>query len=96
MINIQYSDDNECLKWCIVRYVHPADHNSRKITKADKDFAKKLDFKDIKFRVKVRHIHKIEKKYTIVISNFGCKNKEKHPIYVSKKNAVKTSMLIFY
>ena len=36
--------------------------NPRIITKADKDFAKKIDFKDIKSLVKVRDIHKIEKK----------------------------------
>ena len=35
-----------------------------KTTKADRDFAKKLDFKDIKFPVKVRDIYKIEKKIT--------------------------------
>ena len=59
MINIQNTDDNECVKWCFVRYVNRADHNPRRITKADKDFAKKLDFKGIKFPVKVRDIHKI-------------------------------------
>ena len=36
MINIQNIDDNECFKWCLVRYLHPADHNSRRITKVDK------------------------------------------------------------
>ena len=33
-----------------------------KITKIDKDFAEKLDFKDVKFPVKVRDIQKIERK----------------------------------
>ena len=32
-----------------------------------------------------RDIHKIEKKNSIAISVFGYENKEKHPIYVSKK-----------
>ena len=58
---------------------------SARITKADKDFSKSLDFKDIKFPVKVRDINKIEKKNSIGISAFGYENKEKHPIYVSKK-----------
>ena len=62
MINIQKIDDNKCFKWNLVRYLNPADHYPAKITKADKDFAKKLDFKDIKFPVKIRDIHKIEKK----------------------------------
>ena len=45
---------------------------------------KNLDFKDI-FPVKIRDIFKIEKKNFISISAFGDENKEKHPIYVSKK-----------
>ena len=36
-----------------------ADRNPARITKADKEFVKKLDFKDIKFLVKIRDIHKI-------------------------------------
>ena len=59
LINIQNTDDNECFKWCLDRYVNPADHNARRITKADKDFPKELDFKDIKFPVKIRDIHKL-------------------------------------
>ena len=59
-INTQNIDDNECFKWCLVRYInlHPA-----RITKVDKDFAKKLDFKDIKFLVKKLKIYiKLKKK----------------------------------
>ena len=55
-------------------------HHPARITKADKDFAKKLDFKDIKFTVKIRDIQKIVKKNSIGISVFGYENKEKHPI----------------
>ena len=86
MINIQNTDDNECFTWCLVKYLNPADHHPTRITKADKDFAKKPDFKDIKFPVKARDIHKIEKKRKSVgISVFGYENKVKYPIYVSKK-----------
>ena len=85
MINIQNTDDNKCFKWCLVRYLNPADHNPRTSTKSDKDFAKRFDFKDIKFPVKIRDIHKIEKKNSIGISVFGYEHKAKHPIYVSKK-----------
>ena len=48
-----------------------ADRNPKRITKTDKDFAKKLAFKDIKSPVKVRDIHKIEKEHSIGISVFG-------------------------
>ena len=67
-------------------------------TKADKDFAEKLDFKGIKFPVTIRDMHKIEKKKkknSISISVFGYENKEKHPIYVLK-NVVKKNMLIYF
>ena len=62
MINIQNIDDNECFKWCLVRYSHPADNQPARIRKVSKDFARELDFKEIKFTVKIRDIHKIEKK----------------------------------
>ena len=82
MINIQNIDDNECL----VKYLNPANHHPARTTKADKDFAKTLDFEDIKFPVKVRDIHKIEEKNSTGISVFGYENKEKkNLIYVSKQ-----------
>ena len=87
LINIQNIYDNECFKWCLVRYLNPGDHNPRRIIKVHKDFAKRLDFKGIKFPVKIRDIHKIEKKKksSIGISVFGYENKENYPIYVSKQ-----------
>ena len=77
MINIQNTDGNECFEWFFVRYVNPPDRNSRKTTKFDKDFIKRLDFKDIKFPVKFRDIHKIEENNSISISVFGYEKKEK-------------------
>ena len=85
LINIQNIDDNEFFNWSIVRYVNPVDHNPRRITNADKEFAKNLDFKNINFPVKIRDIHKIEKDNYIGISVFGYENREKRPVYVSKK-----------
>ena len=73
LINIQNTDGNECFKCCLVRYLNPADHHPARITE------------DIKFPVKTRDIHKIEKKNSIGISIFGYENKVRYPIYVSKK-----------
>ena len=42
----------------------------------------KIHFKNKKFPV---NIHKIEKQNSIKVSVFGYENKEKHPIYLSKK-----------
>ena len=62
LIDIQNTDDNECFKWSIIRYLNPAYHHPARITKADKGFAKNLDFKDIKFQVYFKDIHKLVKK----------------------------------
>ena len=91
LTNIKNIDDNECFKWCMVRYLNPADHNPRRITKADKDIAKRLDFKDIKFPVKIRDIHKIEKKLILLALALLVKydvTEVKHPTFV-QKNTVK-------
>ena len=45
LIHVQNTDDNECFKWCLVRYLNPVDHNPRRITKVNKGFAKKLILK---------------------------------------------------
>ena len=57
---------------------------------------KRLNLKT-KFWVKVRGIHKIEKKKknSIGISDSGYGNKEKSQVYVSK-NVVKENMLIYF
>ena len=76
--------------------LNPADHHPARITKAHKGFEKRLDFKDIKFPVKIRDIHRIENKNSIGIIVFGYENKEKHPIYVSEKCYEKKNMLTYY
>ena len=95
LINIQNIDGNECFKWFLVRYFNPTDHNPRRIAESYKDFAKRLDFKDIKFPVKIRDIHKIEKKNSISISVFGYENK-KNIRSRCQNNVVKKDMLICY
>ena len=62
LISIQNIDDNECFKWCLVRYLNPANQHPARITKTDKDFAKRLDFKDIKYPGKIRGIQKSKKR----------------------------------
>ena len=62
LINIQNIDDNEWFKWCLVRYLHPAYHHPLTNRKVGILFGGKLDLEDIKFPVKFKDIHKIEKK----------------------------------
>ena len=82
----------------VVRCSNPENQHPAKITKADKNFDKKLGFKDIKFIVKIRDIHKVEIKNSIGVSVFGCESKEKHPNQKKnkKQNVVKKKMLIYY
>ena len=72
----------------MVKYLNPGNQNPRRITKADKEFAKKLNFKNTKFPAKSREIHKIEKKNSINISVFGYANKERHPVYLCIKKVL--------
>ena len=96
LITFQNTDNNVCFKWCLVRYLNPADLNTERITKTNKYMAKRLNFKDIKFPVKAGNIHKIEKKKnSISISGSGYENKVKHPVHVSK-NALERNMLTYY
>ena len=65
MINIQNIDENDYFKWYLIRYLNPANHDPARITKAEKNSAKKINFKDIKFPVIIRDIYKIGKKKRI-------------------------------
>ena len=95
LINLQNNDDNECFKWCLVKYLIPADHNTRRITKADKYFAKGIDFKDKNFPVKIRDIHKIEKGIPSVLMFLATKIK-KNIQSMYQKNFVMKHMLTYY
>ena len=53
LINLQNSNYKKNLKWCLIRYLNPADHHPARIRKNDKNF------RYIKFPVKIRDIHKI-------------------------------------
>ena len=77
MINIQNTNDNECFKWCVVRYLHPSDHYPRRSGKIDKLYGFKLNFKNKKLPVKVRDIPNIERKKFFDISVFGYEDKGK-------------------
>ena len=88
-------NDNECLKWCLVEYLHPTDHNPRRIRKADKFYKAKWDFKDIKFLVKVRDIHKIERKIPSKLV-FLVMNRRSKIQSTCQRNVVEINMLIYY
>ena len=76
MINIQNIDDNECFKWSIAKYLNPENHHQARITKADKDLPKKLDFKDTKFPVKLETSTKVKKRISSALVFVAMRIKE--------------------
>ena len=68
--------------------LHPAEHNERRITKVDKDFTEKIDFKDMKFPVKYRDIHKIEKKVLSPLLFLDIKQGKISNIYIKEEKHV--------
>ena len=92
LINIQNIDDNECFKWSIVRYLNPANHHPARITKADKHFAKKVDFKYIKFPAKITELKKrIPSAFVFLAMQINKNIQSMH-----QKNVVKKNLLIYY
>ena len=54
---------NECIRWCLVRYLNPVNKNPTKIRKVDREFTKQVNFKCVKFLVHKKNYAKIETKY---------------------------------
>ena len=71
-------------KWSLVRYFHPLDKNLARNRKIDNDLLKEFDFEDIAFPLKIRDIHKVEKKSASALVAFGFENKENVSILISK------------
>ena len=45
LINIQSTEENKFLKWCLVRHLDPLDQNPTRIRKTNKEFVKDLNLK---------------------------------------------------
>ena len=84
LINMK-NKDNECFRWCHIRYLNPQDKYPQRIKKSDKEFIKKLDYSGIEFPVATKQYNKIEKQNEININVFGYENKQPYPIYISKE-----------
>ena len=95
LINIQ-NKDNECFRWCHIRYLNPQKKNPQRIKDTDKEFINKLDYNNVKFPVMI----KVEKQNNINVNVFGCKNSSAFPIYISamltKEKHKEVMNLLFY
>ena len=93
LINMK-NEDNECFRWCHIRYLNPQDKYPQRIKKSDKEFIKKLDYSGIEFPVATKQYNKIEKQNEININVFGYENKQPYPIYISKEKYEKHMELL--
>ena len=84
LINLK-NKDNECFRWCHIRYLNPQGKDPQRIKKDDRQYITNLDYQGIKFPVNVNQYNKVEKQNSIRINVFGYEEKQPFPIYVSKE-----------
>ena len=84
LINIK-NEDNRCFLWCHNRYLNPLKVHPERITKADRESVKRLDYTGVTFPVTIKDIDKIEKQNKINICVFGYDG-EAYPIRISEAN----------
>ena len=88
LINLK-NRDNECFRWCHVRYLNPIYVHPERITKSDRESVKTLDYSGISFPVTIKQIDTIENQYKININVFG------YPIRISKQKYEKHMELLY-
>ena len=93
LINMK-NKDNECFRWCHIRYLNPQDVHPERIKKIDKEYINQLDYSEIEFPVTTKKYNKIEKQNEININVFGYENKQPYPIYISKEKYEKHMELL--
>ena len=77
-----------------MKYFQPADDNPARIMEIGKDFAKKRYFKDIEFSVKIRDIHKIEKR--VVSALFAWTMKARKNIKFMLQKILAKDMFVYH
>ena len=80
LINLK-NEDNECFKWCHIRFINPQDKHPERIKNQDKEIAKILDYRNINFPMKARGYEIIEERFNINVNVFEYENRV-FPLYV--------------
>jgi len=84
LINLK-NEDNKCFLWCHIRHKNQVKRNPQRITKADGEFAKKLDYSGITFLVQIKDVAKIEKQNSINTNIFGYDDGRFYSIRISEE-----------
>ena len=83
LINLKNKDD-ECFKWCHIRFINPTNSHPERINKQDKKIAETLDYKGIKFSMKARDFEIVEERFNINVNVLDMRIKFFH--YTYQKN----------
>ena len=93
VINMK-NDDDQCFKWSVTRALNPVEKYSERITKELKDQSERLDWRGLKFPVKLDHIVIFEKfNPAISINVFGFEG-DVYPLRLSKSKNDQTINLL--
>ena len=93
LINLQ-NKDNECFRWCHIRYLNPQNDHPQRIKKIDRKMVQELNYQGVEFPVAAKHYGKIEEQNSININVFGYENEQFYPIHVSKHKNEKVLNLL--
>ena len=77
LINLKNKDD-ECFKWCHVRFITSQNKDPDRIKKQDKKIAETLDYSGINFPMKARYYGIVEERFNIYVNRV-------RPLYTSRK-----------
>ena len=80
LVNIK-NDNNECFRWCHIRYLNPQKKYPQGIKKSAKEVLLELDYAGIEFPVSVKDYAELGWKNKININVFDYENKQFYPIY---------------
>ena len=88
------NEDNECFRWCHIRYLNPQEKDAQRIKKTDRKMVEELNYQGVEFPIATKHYGKIEEQNSINVNDFGYEDKRFYPIYVSKQNNEKVLNLL--
>ena len=90
--NIQH-EDNECIRWCLIRYLNPVNKNP---ANADKEFAMYLDFNAIKHTVREKDYAEIEIYKTIFLLMCLVMKMKHHTVFILQNKLFKNLIIYYY
>ena len=85
LVNMK-NDDNECFRWCHIRYLNPQEDHLYSIKKSDIRAVEELNYQGTEFPISVKEYTKIEVQNRINVNVFRHEDKQFYRIFVSKQN----------